>query len=218
MEVEFWHDRWENNLIGFHLDEINPYLKEYWPALNVKAGARVFVPLSGKTHDLIWLAEQGYEVVAIELSLVAVEAFFSENNLTAEKTKKESLEFWQSGNITLICGNFFALTRELLGKIDAIYDRAALVALPANMRQAYAQKLTEICQLAPKLLITLEYDQSKMDGPPFSVTETEVRALYETNYQVKQLKKHDVLANNAKFNDKGINALNECVYQLIGVK
>lgn len=214
MEADFWHNRWENNLTGFHLDEVNPYLKTYWSALNVKRGARVFVPLSGKTRDLIWLAEQGQEVVAIELSPLAVAAFFTENNLTPEKHEIEGLEYWQSGNIKLFCGDFFDLTVEILGKVDAVYDRASLVALPPAMRQVYAQKLAELCKAAPKLLITLEYDQSKMDGPPFSVSENEVRALYQANYQVKQLSAQDILGSNAKFREKGLDYMNECIYQL----
>ncbi len=214
MEADFWHDRWENNLTGFHLDEVNPYLIANWAALNIKPDARVFVPLSGKTRDLVWLAEQGYEVVAIELSPLAVAAFFAENNLIPEKHQIEGLEYWQSGKITLFSGDFFALTPQILGQVDAVYDRASLIALPPTMRQSYAEKLTELCQKAPKLLITLEYDQSKMDGPPFSVTEDEVKALYQAHYQVKQLNSEDVLGNNERFREKGLDYMNESVYKL----
>lgn len=215
MEADFWHDRWQNNLTGFHLDEVNAYLKEYWSGLNLKQGARIFVPLCGKTLDLIWLAEQGYEVVGIELSSLAVEAFFAENNLTAEVTHHvDGLDYWKSGKISLICGDFFALTEESLGNVDAVYDRASLVALPPAMRQEYAAKLTQITQLAPKLLVTLEYDQSKMDGPPFSVSDNEVESLYQANYQVKQLTAQDVLGDNEKFRSRGLEYMNECIYQL----
>jgi thiopurine S-methyltransferase len=214
VETDFWHNRWENNLTGFHLDEVNPYLKANWTSLNLKAGARVFVPLCGKSLDLIWLAAQGYEVVGIELSPLAVEAFFTENNLTAEHQKIGNLEYWQAEDISLFCGDFFALTTEILGQVDAVYDRASLIALPPAMRQDYAVKLTELAQSAPKLLVTLEYEQSKMDGPPFSVSENEVQALYQANYQVKQLSAQDVLGNNEKFRAKGLDYMNECIYQL----
>ena len=214
MKADFWHNRWENNLTGFHLDEVNPYLKANWASLNLKAGARVFVPLCGKSLDLIWLAAQGYEVVGIELSPLAVEAFFTENNLTAEHQKIGNLEYWQAENISLFCGDFFALTTEILGQVDAVYDRASLIALPPVMRQDYAVKLTELAQSAPKLLVTLEYEQSKMDGPPFSVSKNEVQALYQANYQVKQLSAQDVLGNNEKFRAKGLDYMNECIYQL----
>ncbi|GMR16769.1 MAG: thiopurine S-methyltransferase [Gammaproteobacteria bacterium] len=214
MKADFWHDRWENNLTGFHLNEVNPHLIANWDVLKLKAGARVFVPLCGKTLDLIWLAEQGYEVVGIELSPLAVEAFFAENNLKAEQHQLDGLEYWQSGNITLFCGDFFDLTAEILGQVDAAYDRASLIALPPAMRQEYAAKMTELTQSAPKLLVTLEYDQSKMTGPPFSVSEEEVKALYQAKYQVKQLSAQDVLGDNERFRQKGLESLNECIYIL----
>lgn len=214
MEADFWHDRWENNLTGFHLDEVNPYLRKHWSVLNLKPGARVFVPLCGKSLDLIWLAEQGFEVVAIELSPLAVEAFFAENKLDAEKQVIGALECWKSGNICIFCGDFFNLTPQILGQVDAVFDRASLVALPPAMRQEYASRLIEITQSAPKLLVTLEYEQAKMDGPPFSVTENEVKSLYQANYQVKQLSAQDVLANNERFQARGLDYMNECVYKL----
>jgi len=214
VEADFWHNRWENNLTGFHLNEVNPHLKTNWSSLNVPSGGRVFVPLCGKTLDLIWLADQGYQVVGIELSLLAVEAFFAENSIKAERTQVGELELWQSDKISLFCGDFFALTPEILGKIDAVYDRASLIALPPAMRQDYVVKLTELDQSAPKLLVTLEYDQSKMSGPPFSVSKAEVEPLFKANYQVSQLSAQDVLVNNANFRDKGLEYLNECIYKL----
>lgn len=215
MEAGFWHERWEKNLTGFHLNEVNPYLIEHFDSLNLKQGARVFVPLCGKTLDLIWLAAQGFNVIGNELSTLAVEAFFAENKLLAERSQIGELELWQSGNICLFSGDFFSLTPEILGQVDAVYDRASLIALPTEMRQEYAIKMAELTQSAPKLLVTLEYDQTKMDGPPFSVSESEVRALYEANYQIKQLSAQDVLGNNEKFRQKGLDHMNECIYQLV---
>ena len=139
-------------------------------------------------------------------------------NITVERHQIGSLEYWQSENISLFCGDFFDLTAELMGQIDAVYDRASLIALPPAMRQDYAAKLTEICLSAPKLLVTLEYEQSKMDGPPFSVTAEEVKALYQANYQVKQLTAQDVLADNENFRAKGLDHMNECIYQLLPLK
>ena len=214
MEADFWHNRWKNNLTGFHLDEVNPHLIANWSNLNVPTDARVFVPLCGKTLDLIWLADQGYEVVGIELSPLAAEAFFSENSLEAKRNQIGSKDVWQSDKISLFCGDFFDLNTEILGQVDAVYDRASVIALPPAMREDYAAKLTELAQSAPKLLVTLEYDQSKMPGPPFSVSEEEVRALYEANYQVEQLSAQDVLGDNEKFREKGLEVMNECIYQL----
>ena len=214
MEADFWHERWQNNLTGFHLAEVNPYLKAHWPALQLQPAARVFVPLSGKTLDLLWLAEQGHEVVGIELSPLAVEAFFAENQLPVERSQLGQLELWKSGRISLFCGDFFDLTAEILGHIDAVYDRASLVALPPAMRKKYAAKMTELVPLAPKLLVSLDYDQSKMDGPPFSVSEGEIQDLYQAHYQITLLSAEDVLGNNEKFRKRGLNAMNECIYQL----
>lgn len=214
MDASFWDNRWQNNLIGFHLKEVNPYLKEYWASLNLKQGARVFVPLCGKSLDLIWLADQGYDVVGIELSRLAVEAFFSENDLNVKRTQIAELEYWQSEKISLFCGDFFSLNTKILGHVDAIYDRAALIALPLVMRQEYAAKLIELGQTAPNLLVTLEYEQSKMHGPPFSVSESEVQSLYQANYFVKQLSAQNVLSDNINFREKGLDFLNECIYKL----
>ena len=214
MEADFWHNRWENNLTGFHLDEVNPHLKANWSSLNLNPDSRIFVPLCGKSLDLVWLANQGHQVVGIELSQLAVEAFFAENKLEVERSQVGALELWKSDKISLFCGDFFDLTAEILGQIDAVYDRASLIALPPSMRQEYATKMIELTQSAPKMLITLEYEQSKMDGPPFSVSENEVKALYEAKYTVNQLSAQDVLGDNEKFREKGLDYMNECIYQL----
>ena len=214
METDFWHNRWENNLTGFHLDDVNENLKDNWSALKLKAGTRVFVPLCGKTLDLIWLAEQGHEVVGIELSPLAAEAFFFENKLVAKHSQIDGMDVWQSEKISIFTGDFFDLTPAILGKIDAVYDRASLIALPPSMRQDYADKLVGLVESSPKLLVTLEYDQSKMDGPPFSVSEDEINSLYQGKYQVKRLSAQDVIDENENFRKKGLDSLNECIYLL----
>lgn len=215
METDFWHSRWENNLTGFHLNEVNPYLKAHFVSLGLKSAARIFVPLCGKSLDLMWLAEKGYEVVGVELSPIAVEAFFTENNMQAQLDTVDGLSRWQSGNITVFCGDFFNLSVAVLGQVDAVYDRASLIALPVSMRKEYADKLTQLAENAPKLLITLEYQQSKMDGPPFSVTENEITALYGEHYQIKCLSAQDVLDNNPKFKERGLTYMNESCYLLL---
>ncbi len=214
MDAEFWHDRWENNLIGFHLDEVNPYLKQYWSQLALPEGARVFVPLCGKSKDMLWLVEQGYHVVGIELSPLAVRAFFAENNLQATVSQQNGMDVWQTENITIFCGDFFQLDADMPGKVDAVYDRASLVALPVNMRAAYAEKFRTLFASASALLVCMEYDQSKMDGPPFSVTQAEVRQWYEDAYQLSLLAEHDILDGNAKFRERGLTSLTESVYLL----
>jgi len=214
VEADFWHNRWENALTGFHLNEVNPHLKANWSLLKLEKNSRIFVPLCGKTLDLIWLAEQGFQVVGVELSALAAEAFFAENNLAVKKSQLADFTLWQSENISLFCGDFFNLSTHILGKVDAVYDRASLIALPPTMRQDYASRLMNLTPSASKLLVTLEYDQSKMDGPPFSVSQSEVEALYQECYEVKQHVAQDVLDENERFRQKGLDYMNECVYQL----
>jgi len=214
VEADFWHNRWENELTGFHLNEVNPHLKANWSLLKLEKNSRIFVPLCGKTLDLIWLAEQGFQVVGVELSALAAEAFFTENNLAVKKSQLADFTLWQSENISLFCGDFFNLSTHILGKVDAVYDRASLIALPPAMRQDYASRLMDLSPSASKLLITLEYQQSKMEGPPFSVSQSEVEALYQEHYEVKQHVAQDVLDENERFRQKGLDFMNECVYQL----
>jgi len=214
METDFWHNRWENNLTGFHLDDVNPNLQASWSILNLPPKARVFVPLCGKTLDMLWLAEQGFQVIGVELSPLAAEAFFSENNLAVQRSQLGEQELWQSENIGIFCGDFFDLSTNILGQVDAVYDRASLIALPPAMRQNYAAKMLELTARAPKLLITLEYDQEKMDGPPFSVSQAEVEALYQDYYDVEQYRVQDVLDENERFRQKGLGFMNECIYKL----
>ena len=214
MKADFWHNRWENELTGFHLDEVNPHLKANWSFLKLEQNSRIFVPLCGKTLDLIWLAEQGFQVVGVELSALAAEAFFTENNLAVKKSQVDGFILWQSEKISLFCGDFFNLSTKILGEVDAVYDRASLIALPPAMRQDYATMLMDLTPSASKLLITLEYDQSKMDGPPFSVSQSEVEALYQARYEIQQHVAQDVLDENERFRQKGLDFMNECVYQL----
>lgn len=215
MEPDFWHERWENNLIGFHLDEVNPWLRAHWDKLAVKPGGRVLVPLCGKSLDLIWLVEQGYEVLGVEISPIAVKDFFAENHLRAKRINNARCEIWQGPGITLLCGDLFELTAQDIGHIDAVYDRASLIALPPAMRQRYVTALEKLVPAeAPHLLITLDYDPQKMDGPPFAVSETEVRSLYSERHQVECLESMDVLNQNERFRERGLDWLTEGVFRL----
>ena len=177
MTPEFWHQRWRSGRTGWHLPHPNPLLTRHWPALNIPDGSTVFVPLCGKSEDMIWLAEQGYRVLGNELCRQAVEAFFAEQGLTPEITPLDgSLTRWQAEPFTLIEGDFFKLSPELTRETSAVYDRAALVAFPPTMRPDYVRQLR---QLAPAgslyLLISLTGPASPDDGPPFSVPEEEIR-------------------------------------------
>jgi thiopurine S-methyltransferase len=183
MEASFWHAKWEKSEIGFHQDDFNPLLLEHFGALSLPAGSRVFVPLCGKTRDILWLLESGYRVVGVELSRVAVDQLFADMELQPAISRIGSLTRFAVEDLDIYCGDIFDLTGSELGRIDAVYDRAALVALPATMRQRYADHLAAVTGSARQLLVAYEYDQSLQDGPPFAVSADEIRRLYGTHYE-----------------------------------
>lgn len=172
---DFWHSRWSANQIGFHEGAANASLQRWWPTLALAAGSRVFVPLCGKSADLAWLAAQGHEVVGVELSALAVQAFFAENGLTPERAEVGALIRWSAGRVTIYQGDVFAF--DAPGRFDAAWDRAALIALPPDVRIRYATHVRRQLRAdAPILVVTLVYDQARRDGPPFSVPDAELRA------------------------------------------
>ena len=177
MEAEFWHQRWQNNELGFQLDEAHPLLRQHLPAVT-SGKKKVFVPLCGKSPDLSYLALH-IPVVGAELSAIACEDFFLEQRLPFEVNQQQAFQCYQSKNIRLWQGDFFGLTEQHISGCDLVYDRAALIALPAEMRRQYVQKLR---QLIPKggdiLLISLEYPQHEKQGPPFSVPDKEIKQLF----------------------------------------
>lgn len=142
MEPAFWQQRWADNQIGFHQAQVNPYLQTYWPQLQLAPGSRVLVPLCGKSLDLAWLAGQGHRVLGVELSRRAVEDFFREHGLEAEVRQQGAFEVWRSGDVQLWCGDFFALRAEDVADCVGLYDRAAVIALPVQMRARYMQLLS----------------------------------------------------------------------------
>lgn len=184
MDAEFWHSRWDAREIGFHQEQGNPLLKAHFSQLVLSAGDRVFIPLCGKTKDIAWLLANNYWVVGAELSEIAVKELFAELGVTAQVKPVGKLLHYAASNIDIYLGDIFELSAEVLQSVDAIYDRAALVALPHAMRCKYAQHLNDISQLAPQLVICFEYDQRVHDGPPFSVTEKELREHYEEHYTI----------------------------------
>ena len=215
MDAEFWHQRWLNNEIGFHQKEINTHLQSFWSGIRAAPGSRVFVPLCGKSRDMLWLRSQGHEVIGVEISPVAVKAFFSENALTPTVEKTGKFQRWECDGIVILLGDFFDLIAEDLGHIDAVFDRASLVALPPEMRRHYAQHLREILpQSVSMLLVTMQYDQNQMKGPPFAVETEEVSGLYADFYRLDCRFTLDVLAENPKFRDRGITRMEERVFLL----
>lgn len=215
MEPKFWQERWARNQIGFHLPEVNPYLQRHWPKLALPDGAKVLVPLCGKSLDLVWLAGLGYRVLGVELSEQAVEAFFSEQSLTPHVRQQGALRVYQSGLIEVWCGDFFALEASAVSECTALYDRAALIALPPLMRVQYVEHLNSLLRPGSKgLLITLDYDQAQKAGPPFAVTDDEVRVLFGSRWGLEVLEERDILSESWKALQDGVTRLEERAYRL----
>lgn len=187
MEHNFWHSKWEKLEIGFHQQDINPFLKQYIDDLELARGATVFVPLCGKTLDMTWLLDKGFCVIGAELSELAVQQYFQSLSVEPVITTMGKLKKYSAPDLSIYCGDFFDLTSEIVGKVDAVYDRAALVALPDNMRLQYSQQVATVSNNAKTLLITYEYDQSVHAGPPFSVLPCEVEQLFSPNYSIVSL-------------------------------
>ena len=215
MNRDFWQARWDEGRIGFHQDEVNPYLQRYWPSLGVTPGAMVFVPLCGKSRDMLWLRDQGYSVIGVEIVPRAVEAFFAENDLTVTQRPHGAFTLWESEGIKIFQGDFFDLSADDVAGIAAVYDRASLIALPPAMRQRYATQLRAILPSETNvLLVTMDYSQAEMHGPPFAVTEQEVAALYQDYFKIDQVCSEDMLGANPRFQDQGVNRMLERIYVL----
>ncbi|NOT14234.1 MAG: thiopurine S-methyltransferase [Methylotenera sp.] len=187
MKHDFWHQKWEKNEIGFHLPETNPLLVAHFSALQLNQGARVFLPLCGKTLDIAWLLASGFRVVGVELSRVAIEDLFRTLNLTPRIQTLGEITHFSATNIDIFVGDIFQVSPAMLGRVDAVYDRAALVALPEEMRPAYTAQVVALSQLAPQLLICFEYEQDLHAGPPFSICDKEVKQHYQAHYQLNLL-------------------------------
>lgn len=215
MQPDFWLQRWQNGQIGFHRSEVMPLLQKHWPALELPQGSRVLVPLCGKTLDMHWLAAQGHRVLGIELSPMAIEQFFAEAGITPQRHSSQYGEHYSAGPIEIICGDAFALDTELLADIAGVYDRAALIALPAHLRQHYRDTLyAQVPVGCQGVLITLEYPQDEKQGPPFSVEEDEVQRLFATPWHASLLERRDIRDQQPDFNPEGISALSTAVYRL----
>ena len=226
MERKFWIEKWQSAKPGFHQDKVNSRLKKHWSSIEQGIGRRVgldselnpgtvFVPLCGSTIDMRWLTENGFNVLGVEFSEVACRKYFADNELEFEALDNSSFRIFKGKEIELWQGDFFALQPKDLANVAAVYDRASLIALPPELRRRYAQHLSALlhpeCQV---LLISMDYDESKMKGPPFSVNEEEVRQLFEGKFTIERIAHSsgpDIVGNLA---DRGLDTLTEKVYVL----
>ncbi|RUO48340.1 thiopurine S-methyltransferase [Pseudidiomarina donghaiensis] len=208
MEHEFWHERWKNREIGFHRNDVHPLLTQHFKPI-AKPGVTVFVPLCGKSLDMKWLLEQGYQVLGIELNQSAIEEYFAEQNLTPSVHQEGPFQAYRAPGITLYQGDFFELTAKYLQGVNVWYDRAAMVALPPTMRTAYVEHLLKILpQHSHGLLVTVEYPENYWKGPPFSISEQEVMSAYSSMFTV------EALCTNSGFTLNGDSQVSEYCYRL----
>jgi len=215
MNGEYWLSRWASNKAGFHQMHVNAHLERWADRLELAEGDAIFVPLAGKSRDMLWLAERGYRVIGVELSTIAVEAFFVEAKLDPVIEEHGAFTRYSSGSIGLLRGDFFDLAPDDLAGATAVYDRASLIAFPPAMRARYARHLASIVPSGTRmLLITVEYPDGEMEGPPFSVPEQEVRHLFGDHFTLDHLDERDVLADNERFRQRGLTRLSEQVYLL----
>lgn len=201
MQADFWHQMWESGVIGFHQSDINAFLQQHWQRLQLQGNEQVLVPLCGKSLDMLWLKQQGHDVIGVELSHKALDEFLSENAISAEPVKHDCFCGYELAGMTLLCGDFFELGSDDCQQVKAVYDRAAIVALPPQMRRDYVMHLQKIL---PKgtlfLMVTMEYDQNQLSGPPFSVPEAEVRELFADFAYVDKV-------SEQAFSRKGVDAV-----------
>ncbi|AGA89687.1 thiopurine S-methyltransferase, Se/Te detoxification family [Thioflavicoccus mobilis 8321] len=214
MQPDFWHARWQRGETGWHEEQINVHLQQLWPRLGLAAETRVFVPLCGKSRDLLWLAGRGHRVLGVELSEIAVQAFFDEQGLRPKIDDEPPFRRYAVDEMTLLCGDFFDLRPEHLAGISAFYDRASLIALPPALRGRYATHLKTLLPATTGLLITLDYDQTKMAGPPFSVQPGEVERLFGDRFTLTAMADLDLIGESPKFRQRGLTTLREHVWRL----
>ena len=215
VDNQHWLDRWKDGRIGFHESSVNRYLQKFLPRFSLPAGSRLFLPLCGKALDIGWLAAQGYEVIGIELSPIAIESFFDENKLDYERFDSDRFGIYESGKITLLQGDFFDLRDGDLGTCDLVYDRAALIAMAASNRPRYCDHMLSIMPAdSSMLLVTLEYNQVEMNGPPFAVLADEVERYYSAAFSINLLESNDVLDERPRWREAGMTALAESVFRL----
>lgn len=188
-----WHGRWDSGRIGFHRDEVHPDLLAYEDRFLADRPHTVLVPLCGKSLDLPWLARRGHQVLGVELVPRAIEELHAEHDLDAERAVEGRFTAWRSPGITILEGDVFDLTPEHVATVDRIWDRGALIALPPERRPDYVAHLRAVLPAGWVLLQSVvEYDQSRMQGPPWSVPEDEVRRHY-AGCDLERLHERDTL-------------------------
>lgn len=212
-----WLQTWRDQNIEFHQLLANKFLTKFWPTLNLVYGSRIFVPLCGKSLDMIWLAEQGHKIVGVELSPIAVRAFFKENKLKHVKRKVGKFTLWENDQISILCGDYFSLTKNELGKIDVVYDRASLTALPEEIRKPYISQLNVIVDKKASVFLLTTEDAEENETLKMSLgISKEIETLYSENYNILLTHVESVFENNTESPNEDPVRTEYKLYQLTG--
>jgi thiopurine S-methyltransferase len=215
VKPDFWHERWRTAATGFHQSAVDGNLLRHWRDLSLPTEARVFVPLCGKSLDLLWLRDQGHAVVGVELSDIALHAFFAENGVAARRRTHRHFDLYEADKIQCFCGDLFDLTAERLGPVTAVYDRAALISWAPDQRVRYVEHLTALTGAGTQtLLVALEYVQTEMKGPPFSADSQDVHRLFSRHHSIDELARRDALAEEPRMRARGVSRLTEVCYRI----
>jgi thiopurine S-methyltransferase len=215
VQPDFWLDRWRTAQIGFHQAAVDRHLKAYWPLLQLRAKSPVFVPLCGKSLDLMWLRTSGHAVAGVELSSVALESFFMEHGIPARRRVLSCFDAYEVDGFTLFRGDYFKLTSALLGSVSAVYDRAALISWTPEARESYVKHLTLLTSPGTQtFLIVVEFPPEQMSGPPFPLTRDEIENLYASHYSIEELARHEILELEPRLKARGLTELREVCYRL----
>jgi thiopurine S-methyltransferase len=215
VQPHFWHERWRLGQIGFHQTAVDRQLARHWAQLQVSDGG-VFVPLCGKSLDLLWLRDRGLHVTGVELSAVAVESLCLEQGILARRRAVDAFDRFDSLGMRLFRGDFFDLNGAALGAVRAVYDRASLIAFAPDTRARYVDHLSALTSPGTKtLLITVEYPQQQMNGPPFSAGAADVKQLYGGGHTIHLLERRDILAAEERLRSRGLTQLHENTFLLM---
>ena len=216
MEISYWQGRWRKDKTGWHMNKVFLPLKTFWPYLRLKPGDTVLVPLCGKSLDIDWLAEQGHHVIGVEVSERALQELMSRLPASFHPSAKGPFTCYKSPSIELWCGDILKIKKEWLPPIDAIYDKAALIALPGEMRSRYATHIQALIHSHSQIFINcFEYEQQEMPGPPFAVFEEELRAYFGDHFTLDCLHSHSLFDELTNFQRRGLHSyLKEKVYHL----
>jgi thiopurine S-methyltransferase len=212
---DYWQNKWQADDIGFHKGEANPTLLRFFPDLELEVGDQVFVPLCGKSLDMKWLLDQGYDVVGVELSEIAIKTFFEEHDLVYDSYDFPGYVVYEGDHIKLLQGDIFNLDLDATGECQGFYDRAALIALPPQLRQKYVDRVCAVLEPGAKGIVSsVDYTSPEEVGPPFNITVDQFQKLYK-KFDMDLVGENLKATAPKKLIAKGIETVHEYVYQII---